>query len=173
MRKITRYDRLSGSYNDIVLIEIELSKNKHPLCAGLINRRNLSPDHYFDWKEIFVKIKNMRPGPLVIPDAKLVLAPDQVVETRQATRQIKSALDRGFVKAVNDNMPTGAPPKPKRPAVDVPIEVERFKPSEAIEYIGNEKNADKLRKLFKNNKDKAVQEALAKRLKELGARGRK
>ena len=64
-----------------------------------------------------MRIKNLRPGPLVIPDAKLKLASGEVVEARQVTRQIKSALDRGFVEKVNDNMPTGAPPKPKKPRI--------------------------------------------------------
>ena len=41
------------------------------------------------------RIKNIRPGVLVIPDAGLKLKPGQVVEVERLTKQIQAALKNG------------------------------------------------------------------------------
>mgnify|MGYP000975329684 CR=1 FL=1 len=48
------------------------------------------------------RIKNIRPGILVIPDAGLKLKPGQVVEVERLTKQIQAALKNGRL-AMADN----------------------------------------------------------------------
>ena len=113
-----------------------------------------------------MKIRNKRPGPLVIADAKIRLAPGEVVEVPQPTRQTESALARGLVEKVADGTPVGAP-KAAEPAPVVPADYERLSASEAIEYIDDEEDVGKLEGILKAEKRKTVLDALRKKLEEV------
>ena len=52
-----------------------------------------------------IKIKNIRPGILVIPDASLKLNPGQVVEIEKYTRQIEAALKKGYLALIENDKP--------------------------------------------------------------------
>ena len=115
-----------------------------------------------------MKIRNKRPGPLVIADAKIRLAAGEVIEVEQSTRQLESALDRGFVEKVAETTPVGAP-EPPEPAPSVPADYERLSASEAIEYIDDEEDVAKLESILKAEKRKTVLGALRKKLEEVSA----
>jgi hypothetical protein len=113
-----------------------------------------------------MKIRSNRPGPLVIADAKLRLAPGEVVEAPMATPQLEAALKRGFVVKVDEETPVGAP-EPVEPAPSVPADYERLSAGEAIEYIDDEDDPEKLKGILRAEKRKTVLDALRKKLQEV------
>lgn len=113
-----------------------------------------------------MRIRSNRPGPLVIADAKLRLAPGEVVEAPEATPQLEAALKRGFVEKVNEETPVGAP-EPVEPAPSVPADYERLSAAEAIEYIDDEDDPEKLKGILRAEKRKTVLESLRKKLQEV------
>jgi len=117
-----------------------------------------------------VKIKSKRPGPLVIADAKLTLAPGEVVEIDHVTPQTQTALERGLVEEVTEDTPVGAPKAPK-PAPDVPAEYQNLSAAEAIEQIDDESDPKTLEALLATEKRKTVLDALERRLQEVNAGG--
>jgi hypothetical protein len=117
-----------------------------------------------------VKIKSKRPGPLVIADAKLALAPGEVVEIAQVTPHTQTALERGLVEEVPEDTPVGAPEAPK-PAPDVPAEYQKLSAAETIEQIDDETDPKKLEALLGAEKRKTVLDALKRRLQEVKAGG--
>jgi hypothetical protein len=65
-------------------------------------------------------IKNIRPGILVIPDAGLKLKPGQMVDIEKGTRQIESALKKGYLALVDHKdleikKPPNTPPRNPMP----------------------------------------------------------
>ena len=117
-----------------------------------------------------MKIKSKRRGPLVIADAKLALAPGEVVEIAQVTPQTQTALERGFVEEVGEDTPVGAP-KAAQPTPDVPAEYQRLSAAETIEQIGDEADPKKLEALLQTEKRKTVLDALNRRLQEVKGGG--
>ena len=117
-----------------------------------------------------MKIKSKRPGPLVIADAKLALAPGEVVEVKAVTPQTQTALDRGFIEEVSEDTPVGAPEAPKR-TQDVPAEYQKLSAAETIEQIDDESDPKKLEALLGAEKRKTVLDALNRRLQEVKAGG--
>lgn len=115
-----------------------------------------------------MKIRSNRPGPLVIADAKLRLAPGEVVEAPKNTPQLDAALKRGFVEKVEEDTPIGAP-QPVQPPPSVPADYERLSAGEAIEYIDDEDDPEKLQGILRAEKRKTVLDALRKKLKEVSA----
>lgn len=113
-----------------------------------------------------MKIRNKRLGPLVIADAKLRLAPGEVVEAPKATPQLEAALRRGLIVKVEEDTPLGAP-QPAEPAPSVPADYERLSAGEAIEYIDDEDDPEKLKGILRAEKRKTVLEALRKKLQEV------
>ncbi len=115
-----------------------------------------------------MKIRNNRPGPLIIADAKITLAPGEVVEIEKPTRQIEIALAQGHLGKVANATPAGAP-APQPPAPAVPSDYERLSVSEAIEYVGDEDSVDTLKAILKMEKRKDVLSAAHRRLREVKA----
>ena len=119
-----------------------------------------------------MKIKSKRPGPLVIADAKLALAPREVVEIAQVTPQTQTALERGLVEEVAEDTPVGPPEAPKR-TTDVPAELQKLSTADLIEQIDDESDPKKLEALLQTEKRKPVVEALKRRLREVKTSGGK
>ena len=117
-----------------------------------------------------MKIKSKRPGPLVIADAKLTLAPGEVVEIDRVTPQTQTALERGFVEEVTEDTPVGAP-EPTQPTPDQPADYQRLSAAEAIEYIDDEDDTRKLEAILATEKRKTVLDALGRKLQEVKAGG--
>ena len=113
-----------------------------------------------------MKIRSNRPGPLVIADAKLRLAPGEVVEAAKATPHMDAVLARGFVEKVDEETPLGAP-EPPEPVAVVPADYERLSAAEAIEYIDDEDDPEKLKGILRAEKRKTVLESLRKKLQEV------
>ena len=113
-----------------------------------------------------MKIRNKCQGPLVIADAKLRLAPGEVVEVATVTPQTQGALERQFVEKVGDDAPIGAP-EPTEPTPDQPVEYQRLSAAEAIEYIDDEEDATKLEAILATEKRKTVLDALGRKLDEV------
>ena len=115
--------------------------------------------------------RNVQPfGNLVIADAKLTLAPGEVVEVKEPTPQTQSALERGFVEEVSEGTPVGAPEAPE-PTPAVPASYERLSAAEAIEFIDDEDDPAALQAILGAEKRKTVLEALNRKLEEAGAGG--
>ncbi len=113
-----------------------------------------------------LRIKNLRPGRLVITDAKLKLLPGQVVEVQSLSRQTEALIARGYVAQVSE----GQKDKPQSKAEalpPVPKEYENLHAPEAIEYVENLNDPQVLRAILKEQPRKTVLEALNKRLGEL------
>ena len=113
-----------------------------------------------------MKIRSNRPGPLVIADAKLRLAPGEVVEVAKATPHMDAVLARGLVEKVNEDTPLGAP-EPSEPVAVVPADYERLSAAEAIEYIDDEDDPEKLKGILRAEKRKTVLDALRRKLQEV------
>ena len=113
-----------------------------------------------------MKIRNKRPGALLITDAKLKLVRGEVVEVEQSTPQLENALEQGFVEKVPEGTPIGSPESaPAAPVV--PVDYERLSASEAIEYVDVEDDLEKLKAIQGMEKRKTVRDALRKRLEEV------
>ena len=117
-----------------------------------------------------MKIRNRCLGPLVIADAKLRLAPGEVVEVERPTPQTQGALERGLIEEASEETPVGAPEAPP-PTPDVSAEYQGLSTTDAIEQIDDETDPQKLEALLKSEKRKAVVEALHRRLQEVKAGG--
>jgi len=115
-----------------------------------------------------MKIRNKLPGPLVIADAKLRLAPGEVVEVGTVTPQTQGALDRGLAAQVDETTPVGAPELPK-PAPDQPADYQNLSRADAIEYIDEVDDPAKLEAILASERRKTVREALERRLQEVKA----
>ncbi len=113
-----------------------------------------------------MKIKNRLPGPLVIADAALRLAPGEVVELATVTPQTQGALDQGLAEQVGDDTPVGSPEAPK-PAPELPADYQNLSTAEALEYIDEEDDAGKLEAILAGETRKTVIDALARKLEEM------
>ena len=117
-----------------------------------------------------MKIRNRRPGALVIADANLTLARGEVAEVKEVTRQIESALVRGLIEEVPEETPIGAPGMPE-PPIGLPADYERLSIADAIEYIDEESNPMKLRAILHVEARETVAGALKRRLEEIETSG--
>lgn len=112
-------------------------------------------------------IKNIRPGILVIPDAGLKLKPGQTVDIEKGTRQIESALKKGYLAAVDHNEPEDqhTPDEPAKESDDV--DLSKLSATEAISRVNAEADPDTLKGQLENEKRRTVIEALKSRLEDL------
>ncbi len=112
-------------------------------------------------------IKNIRPGILVIPDAGLKLKPGQTVDIEKGTRQIESALKKGYLAAVDPNEPadqkTEEDPGKESDAVDL----SKLSATEAISRVNAEADPEMLKGHLETEKRRTVIDALKSRLEDL------
>lgn len=117
-----------------------------------------------------MKIKSKCLGPLVIADAKLTLAPGEVVEVKDFTPQTVTAVERGLVEQVAEGAPVGAPEAPGH-VPDQPADYQNLSAAEAIEYIDDEDDPRKIEAIRATETRKTVLAALERRLQEVKAGG--
>lgn len=78
-----------------------------------------------------IKVKNVRPGILIIADAGLKLAPGETVELEKLTKQAEKAVDNGLLARI-DSAPDVRPeakPKAKAPAKAAEVKSDSKKPA--------------------------------------------
>jgi len=68
------------------------------------------------------KLKNVRPGVLIIPDAGLRLDPGEEADVQSLTPQIEAALSAGYLVKAGSVVKKNSEPKPQEP--DEPVEEE-------------------------------------------------
>jgi len=113
-----------------------------------------------------IRIKNLRPGRLIITDAKLKLLPGQVAEVESLSRQTEALIARGYVARLSEGQKEK--PRPKAEVLPpVPSEYENLHAPEAIEYVEKVTDPQLLRAVLKEEKRKTVLEAINQRLGEL------
>jgi len=115
---------------------------------------------------VTVKLKNIRPGVLIIADAKLRLDPGQAFETDSISPQMESALSAGRLvrmdgkddhRKQDESPPTGTQDE----------DFSGLTAAEAISRIGSEGDPDRLKAHLAGEKRRTVIEALKKRLTEV------
>jgi hypothetical protein len=114
-----------------------------------------------------LRIKNIRPGILVIPDAGLKLNPGQVVEVEERTRKIDSSLKNGYLALIDTDKPD-AQNGPQESLEDTDaIDLGKLTASEAISRINAEADPDALKGCMETEKRRTVIDALKSRLEDL------
>ena len=137
------------------------------------------------------RIKNIRPGVLVIPDAGLKLKPGQVVEVERLTKQIQAALKNGRLAMADKSAGRGfgqpkagpegvsprdggehkpkqeplAPPEPDQDAE--PVDLSKLSATDAISKVNEEANPETLKGYMETEKRRTVIDALKSRLEGL------
>jgi hypothetical protein len=115
---------------------------------------------------VTVKLKNIRPGVLIIADAKLRLDPGQAFETDSISPQMESALSAGRLvrmdgkddhRKQDESPPTGTQDE----------DFSGLTAAEAISRIGTEGDPDRLKAHLAGEKRRTVIEALKRRLTEV------
>ncbi|PIY05628.1 MAG: hypothetical protein COZ20_02970, partial [Gallionellales bacterium CG_4_10_14_3_um_filter_54_96] len=97
------------------------------------------------------RIKNIRPGILVIPDAGLKLKPGQVVEVEHFTKQIQAALKNGRL-AMADK-PKQEPVVSSEPNQDAePVDLSKLSATDAISKVNEEANPETLKGYMETEK---------------------
>lgn len=112
-----------------------------------------------------LKIKNIRPGILVIPDADLKLNPGQVVEIEKRTRKIDSALKKGYLALIDTDKPDAQNAQSLKDSDS--IDLGKLTAAEAISRINEEADLDTLKGCMETEKRRTVIDALKSRLEEL------
>jgi hypothetical protein len=115
---------------------------------------------------VTVKLKNIRPGVLIIADAKLRLDPGQTFEAESMSPQMELAVSAGRLARMDEK---DAPQKQDEvpPADSQEEELAGLTAAEAISRIGTEGDPDKLKAHLAGEKRRTVIEALKKRLTEV------
>ena len=111
------------------------------------------------------KIRNLLPGILHIPAAKLVLQGRAVKEVPEITPDIQKQIDAKRVAVVMDGE-TEEAPTPKLPKP--PVEYDKLDEAEAIGYVGDETDPKVIQSILQTEKRGSVLDALKGRLKEIG-----
>ena len=110
------------------------------------------------------KIRNLLPGILHIPAAKLVLQGRAVKEVPEITPDIQKQIDAKRVAVVKDGEVVEAPaPKLPKP----PADFSKLDESDAIEYVSDETDPKVIQSILQTEKRGGVLDALKGRLKEI------
>jgi hypothetical protein len=114
-----------------------------------------------------LKIKNIRPGILVIPDAGLKLNPGQVVEIEECTRKIESALKKGYLALIDTDRPDAQNESQESLKDSDAIDLSKLTAVEAISRINAEADPNTLKGCMETEKRRTVIDALKSRLEDL------
>jgi len=121
-----------------------------------------------------IKLKNVRPGVLIVADAGLRLAPGQVVEVESLTTQMERGIAEGRLARVDKAEGNGAAPPETNGGRAEPdgADLSKLPAAEAISRVGSEDDAARLKAHLATEKRRTVIDALKKRLAEVegGAR---
>ena len=116
------------------------------------------------------KVKNVRPGVLIIADERLRLEPGEVLEVEYLTAHMEQALSAGHLTRIDQEgtkalQPSGKPEHP--PEEPDESDLSKVTATEAISRIGAESDTDLLKAHLANEKRRTVIDALKKRLAEV------
>jgi len=121
-----------------------------------------------------IKLKNVRPGVLIVADAGLRLAPGQVVEVESLTTQMERGIAEGRLARVDKAEGNGSAPPETNGGRAEPdgADLSKLPAAEAISRVGSEDDAARLKAHLATEKRRTVIDALKKRLAEVegGAR---
>ena len=112
-------------------------------------------------------IKNIRPGILVIPDAGLKLKPGQAVDIEKGTRQIESALKKGYLASVDHKETEDQKAAEDHVQEFDAVDLSKLSATEAISRVNAEADPDTLKGQLETEKRRTVIEALKSRLEDL------
>jgi len=116
------------------------------------------------------KVKNVRPGVLIISDARLRLEPGEVLEVEYLTAHMEQALSAGHLTRIGQEGTKASQPseKPEHPPEEPgESDLSKVTATEAISRIGAESDTDLLKAHLANEKRRTVIDALKKRLAEV------
>ena len=114
-----------------------------------------------------IKIRNLTPGILHIPAAKLRLQGNAVAGVPEITPEIKKQIDAGSIAVVTDEeaakteAPTAKLPEP-------PADFDKLDEVDAIEYVEDETDPKVIQSILQTEQRGGVIDALKGRLKEIG-----
>ncbi len=109
------------------------------------------------------KIRNLTPGILHIPAAKVRLQGHAVVAVNEITPDIQKQIDAGRVAVVPDGEIAEAPASTPEP----PAGFDRLDETDAIEYVEDETDPQVIESILKTEQRGGVIDALKGRLKEI------
>ena len=112
------------------------------------------------------KIRNLTPGILHIPAAKLRLQGGAVADVAQVTPEIQKQIDAGRIAVVTDEDAA----KTEAPAPDLPeppADFDKLDESDAIEYVEDETDPKVIQSILNVENRPGVTEASKNRLKEI------
>ena len=112
-----------------------------------------------------IKIRNLTPGILHIPAAKLRLQGNAVAGVPEITPEIKKQIDAGRIAVVTDGEDVKAP-APKLP--EQPADFDKLDEQDAIEYVEDETDPKVIQSILQTEQRGGVIDALKGRLKEIG-----
>jgi len=112
-----------------------------------------------------VKIRNLTPGVLHVPAAKLRLHGGAVADVERVTPEIQKQIDAGRIAVVTDEEAVEAP-TPKLP--EPPADFDKLDEADAIEYVEDETDPKVIQSILQTEKRGGVLDALRARLAEIG-----
>jgi len=114
-----------------------------------------------------IRIKNIRPGILIVPDASLKLMPGEETNSEE-TKQIHSCIKSGALIQIDKEISNDNPPEKQDQANDI----SKLNATDAISKISEETDPEKLKGFMENEKRKTVLDAMKERLEKVGANGK-
>ena len=113
-----------------------------------------------------VKIRNITPGVLHIPAAKIRLQGSAVADVSEITPDIQKQIDAGRIEVVaDDDTAETESPAPQLP--DPPADFDKLDEPDAIEYIEDESDPKVIQSILQTEHRGGVVKALRERLKEI------
>ena len=113
------------------------------------------------------KIRNLTPGILHIPAAKLRLQGGAVANVPEITLVIQKQIDAGRIAVVTDDDAAKAEaPAPKLP--EPPADFDKLDEADAIDYVEDETDPKVIQSILQTEQRGGVIDALKGRLKEIG-----
>jgi hypothetical protein len=113
------------------------------------------------------RIRNLTPGVLHVPAAKLRLQGGAVADVERVTPEIQKQIDAGRIAVVTDEEAAKAEaPAPKLP--EPPADFDKLDETDAIEYVEDETDPKVIESILQTEQRGGVVSALKDRLKEIG-----
>ncbi len=111
-----------------------------------------------------IKIRNLTPGILHIPTAKVRLQGHAAVDVNEITSDIQKQIDAGRVAVIPDGEISEAP---AQTLPEPPAGFDRLDETDAIEYVEDETDPKVIQSILQTEQRGGVVDALKGRLKEI------
>ncbi len=111
------------------------------------------------------KLKNVRPGMLVIADASLKLTPGQVVKVETPTKQMEHLLASGHLAKADKK--AVVPQQPQQAEINEAADLSRMTAQEAIASINDMNDPERVQAQLRTEKRRSVLDALERKKKDL------